>query len=139
MTEEIVLPKFEEEDVLRLLSICRNLNNKVAIEIFKNGRTSLRFLPDHLNADKVDWLRRKRNSVLYFGLSTDALYKKMNGEELLLEEKYGLKQEEYTITPGSVPIRVRGAGLIGALSITGLSPEEDHALAVSLLQELLEE
>lgn len=139
MTEEIVLPKFGEEDVLRLLSICRRQTNKAAIEIFKNGRTSLRFLPDHLNADKTDWLRRKRNSVLYFGLSTAALNKKLNGEELLLETKYGLRREAYTITPGSVPIRVRGAGLIGALSITGLSPEEDHALAVSLLQKLLEE
>jgi len=41
-----------------------------------------------------------------------------------------LAASDYAVTGGSVPIRVRGAGVVAALTLSGLSSEEDHALAV---------
>lgn len=41
------------------------------------------------------------------------------------------------MTGGSVPIRVRGAGVVAALTISGLSSEDDHALAVEAIRAVL--
>lgn len=136
--EKRILKGFTEEDGLLALRVLRELNPKAALEIFKNGRRTLLFLTDEMNPDKENWLRRKRNSVLYFGMSTHDLFKKCQGEESLLESKYGLNKADYTLTPGSIPISIEGVGLVGALSVTGLLPEEDHDLAMNLLQHVME-
>lgn len=134
--QELVLKKFTQEDVLQCFELLQKKNKKVAIEIFKNGRISLLYLPDQLNPDKIDWLKRKRNSVLYFGMSTKALNEKQNGDESLLVSKYSLDRSQYTIEMGAVPISVEGVGIIGSLAITGLTALEDHMLAIELLQEI---
>ncbi len=39
-------------------------------------------------------------------------------------------EEEYAFHGGSFPIIVKGTGLVGTLTISGLAQELDHALAV---------
>ncbi len=133
------LKTFSEEDALKVLSLLREKNKKAAVEIYVRGRRVLLFIPDAMAPDKEDWLRRKRNSVLYFGLSTQALFEKQSGDDGKIASKYGKSIEDYTFTPGSIPITLEGVGMIGALSITGLLPEEDHALAVWLMEKLMDE
>lgn len=130
----MVLSEFTEQDSLNMLKELRERNKKAALEIFKNGRRSLLFIPDHMSLDKENWLIRKRNAVLYFGLSTYDLHKKCDGDESLLETKYGLSLKDVTLVMGSIPLIVEGAGLIGAITVTGLLPEEDHELATELLK-----
>jgi uncharacterized protein (UPF0303 family) len=48
-----------------------------------------------------------------------------------------LSHEEYAVAGGSFPIRVRGVGLVAAVSVAGLSSEADHQLAVDGVRELL--
>ncbi len=98
----------------------------LGVEIFVFGRTCYQYLPDALGIDKADWLKRKRNSVLYFGMSTAALYEKCKHDESLLVTKYARKLEDYTLTPGSIPLRLKDSGLVGAITVTGLAPEDDH-------------
>lgn len=133
---ELILKKFTQEDVLLCLTLLQQKNPKVAMEIFKNGRTSLLYLPDSLNPDKIDWLKRKRNSVMYFGMSTKALNEKQQGNESVLVSKYALDPAQFTIEMGAVPIKVEGVGLIGCLALTGLAAMEDHRLAMELLEEI---
>ncbi len=133
------LNTFNEEDALKILTFLREKNKKAAVEVYVRGRRALLFIPDAMAMDKEDWLRRKRNSVLYFGLSTQALLEKQNGDEGKIMSKYGKSLEDYTFTPGSIPIILNDIGMIGALSITGLLPEEDHELAVWLMEKLIEE
>ena len=37
---------------------------------------------------------------------------------------------DYAITGGSFPVRVRAAGVVAAVTVSGLSSEQDHDLAV---------
>ena len=46
-----------------------------------------------------------------------------------------LDSTRYTLAGGSVPIRVLGAGVVAAVTVSGLSSEDDHALAVDALRE----
>lgn len=40
---------------------------------------------------------------------------------------------------GSFPVRVRGAGVIGAITVSGLSSDEDHQLVVDGIRNYLKE
>ncbi len=136
--DELVLKRFTEDDGLFALKTLRELNPAAALEIYKNGRRMLLFITDKMSPDKENWLERKRNSVLYFGLSTHDLNKKCDGQASVLESKYGLDKGNYTLVAGGIPIVIEGVGMVGALCVTGLLPEEDHDLAVNILHKVKE-
>ena len=104
---KINLNTFNEEDALTILAYIREMNKKAAVEVYVRGRRALLFIPDAMAQDKEDWLRRKRNSVLYFGLSTQALFEKQQGDEGKIESKYGKSIADYTFTPGGFPSSFR--------------------------------
>lgn len=139
MTEPVILKYFTTKDALRLLHLLLETLPQAALEVYHSGRPGVVYIPENLAPDKADWLRRKRNSVLYFGLSTQALFEKQKGDESLLASKYGRELKDYTWTPGGIPLQVKEVGLVGAVTVTGLKPEEDHALALELLRTLQEE
>ena len=51
--------------------------------------------------------------------------------------KYGLSMQDHMPAAGSFPITVLGAGVIGAITLSGLLPWEDHALIVQTLARFL--
>jgi uncharacterized protein (UPF0303 family) len=55
-----------------------------------------------------------------------------------LVERYGLPVADYASHGGSFPLRVVGAGLIGAVTVSGLPQRDDHQLAVEALCALLD-
>ncbi len=128
----------DDEVILQILQDLRSIEKKAAIEIYCNGKTALQFIPGAMSPDKQNWLRRKRNTVLHFGMSTMEFHKKIQGDASLISEKYGLDASAYTVVPGAIPLEMEYGGVVGCLAITGLSPEEDHALAERLLQNAIE-
>lgn len=48
-------------------------------------------------------------------------------------ESQGLTADEYSLEAGAVPLYLSNVELVGALSISGLDPTEDHALAIEVL------
>jgi uncharacterized protein (UPF0303 family) len=53
-------------------------------------------------------------------------------------ERYSLPDADYAAHGGCFPIHVSGAGIIGAVTISGLSQRDDHNLAVEAICLLLE-
>lgn len=88
-------------------------------------------------ADNARWIRRKRNVVLHFLQSSYAIGRKLAAQNATLPAKFGLSDEDYAAHGGSFPISVKGAGCIGAVTVSGLPQREDHALVVSVLAEML--
>ena len=41
---------------------------------------------------------------------------------------------DYAVTGGSVPVRVAGAGVMAAVTVSGLASEDDHRLAASCMR-----
>lgn len=62
--------------------------------------------------DKNNWLKRKRNTVLYFEMSSFDINKKLANDSSLLVSKYGLNLKDYCLTPGAVPIILKDLGVI---------------------------
>ena len=58
---------------------------------------------------------------------------------LSLAERYLVDAHEFAAHGGAFPIRVRGVGLVGTMTVSGLPQEEDHRLVVSVLEQFLAE
>ena len=51
--------------------------------------------------------------------------------------QHELSLQEYAAHGGAFPIRVRGTGLVGTMTVSGLPQEEDHRLVVTVLEHFL--
>jgi len=86
------------------------------------------------------WVARKRKTVLRWGVSTWYMHNKFSGDEVAFAAKYGLGATggEYAIHGGGVPIRVKGVeGIVAVVVVSGLKQEEDHAVIIETVGELL--
>ncbi|KAL4887151.1 DUF967 domain protein [Aspergillus karnatakaensis] len=105
-------------------------------------------------ADNEVWVRRKRNTVLRWGLSSWAMRQKMiagrggdaNGVEEAFVGKYALKSssggvtaDEFAIHGGGFPVRVRGVdGVVGVIVVSGLAQQDDHQVIVEAVRGFIE-
>lgn len=53
-----------------------------------------------------------------------------------LEEKMALPIRDFAVHGGGFPIRVSGAGYVGAVTVSGAPQREDHAIVVAVLAEM---
>ena len=85
------------------------------------------------------WIARKENTVYTFFESSyeKSLYMKLKNDSI--GPRYGLNGADYAAAGGSVPVQVRGMGIAGTVTVSGLTEEEDHTLAAEVMREYLEE
>jgi uncharacterized protein (UPF0303 family) len=107
----------------------------VAIEIRRPGSVLFAVSLPGASPDRMVWATKKGSVVL-----------RLDKSSALAREEFGdfdpasigwLSHEEFAVAGGSFPIRVKGVGLVAAVSVAGLSSEDDHALAVDTLREWL--
>jgi uncharacterized protein (UPF0303 family) len=83
--------------------------------------------------DNPNWVRRKRNCVERFFRSSYATGLALAKDGRSLQEKFGLPDTDFAPHGGSFPIMVKGAGCIGAVTVSGLPQRQDHAMVVEAL------
>ncbi|HHT9024641.1 TPA: heme-degrading domain-containing protein [Burkholderia cenocepacia] len=90
---------------------------------------------DALDSDALDSdaIRRRQNTVLRFGQSSLAVGARFRRAGWSLRSQ-GLSDDDYALDGGGVPLRIAGAGIVGAMTIAGLGSEADHALVVECLR-----
>ena len=87
-------------------------------------------------------MARKRKTVLRFGVSTWYMHNKFAGDEAAFKAKHALGEQatEYAIHGGGWPVRVRGVeGVVAVVVVSGLKQEQDHAVIIQAVAEMLEE
>jgi uncharacterized protein (UPF0303 family) len=107
----------------------------VTIEIRLAGHTIFLYAMPGTAPVNADWARRKRNVVELLGRSSYAVGLDQAQKQVSLEENTGLPLRDYATHGGSFPLRVRGVGLVGAITVSGLPQRDDHALIVAVLAE----
>lgn len=108
-------------------------NGKVAIEIALYDRTLFHAALPGTDVANGQWVRRKRNTVLALGTSTLAVGMKLARAGQSLEERYGLSATDHACDGGGFPLRLRGLGVIGAVTASGLPSLDDHRLVTEVL------
>lgn len=106
----------------------------ICIDIYAYSKQLFHYCGDRCTPSNERFIKKKRNSVLFFGHSTKFLYRKNNGNQEVLSQKYGLNTTDYTLTPGGFPIKLKDSGIVGTICVSGLEPEEDHKLVLMLME-----
>jgi uncharacterized protein (UPF0303 family) len=81
------------------------------------------------STDNAEWVRRKVNTVRRFQRASYRMVLERGGDGVF-PDVINAPGSDFVIAGGGFPIRVRGAGIIGALTISGLPGRRDHGVAV---------
>lgn len=88
-------------------------------------------------ADNPEWVRRKFNGVRRFHRSSYRMVLEQNREDRLFPPSRALDAADYVLAGGGFPLRIKGLGPIGAITISGLPERDDHQVAVDAVCEEL--
>jgi len=130
----LVLSRFDENDAWSLGSWLRGAAQErglgVVIDVRRVGQQLFYAAMPGTTPDNPEWVRRKSNVVLRFHRSSYAVGLEMQEKKSNLTERYGLPLIDYATHGGSVPVRVKGVGVVAAVTVSGLPMREDHELAI---------
>jgi len=138
---EIVFECFDHLTALELGQLMTHeaLKNdlKIVIDISKPNQQLYYYACNYTSPDKGDWVRRKRNVVFQFHTSSIYIAEKLSKDNATLEDKYGLSTKTHVAAGGAVPILVEGVGVIGAITVSGMKPHEDHSFIINTIKAYL--
>jgi uncharacterized protein (UPF0303 family) len=132
----LVFPAFNEETAWRLGSRLRTLaldrNLIVVIDVRRPAHPLFYAALPGTTPDNAEWVRRKSNVVFRFHRSSYAAGLDLEQKQSSLETR-GLPTADYASHGGSFPIRVVNAGIVAAVTVSGLPQRADHELVVEAL------
>jgi uncharacterized protein (UPF0303 family) len=135
----LILSRFDADTALTLglslVAIARARTLPVLIDIRSPAHTYFRAMLPGADALNDRWARRKSNAVFLFGASSLLVGARLRAQGKTLADQ-GCNLDEFADHGGGFPLRVPGAGIVAALTISGLPQLDDHALAVEALTPL---
>ncbi|QUJ69406.1 heme-degrading domain-containing protein (plasmid) [Photobacterium sp. GJ3] len=138
--QTLQLNHFNHETAWALGSLLKTLAESrqasVAIEVYGFGQVLFSYAMPETNSDHLDWIRRKRNSVLRYGKSSYYLGCYNAQKQRVFESQPHVNAMDYCAHGGAFPIRIKGSGLVGVVTVSGLPQADDHALVTAALKEI---
>lgn len=131
--QDLVLSVFDEDvayalgSAIRARALADNLS--LVVDIRTWDRQMFFAATAGTSLDNAEWVRRKINSVRRFQRASYRLVLERGEEPFSVQS--GADPADYVIAGGGFPIRVKGAGIIGCLTISGLPGRDDHSVAVA--------
>ena len=89
------------------------------------------------SVDNDEWIKRKVRLVYRFGHSSFYIGQVLKSKGKRLEEVYLISEGTFAPHGGCFPVIVKGTGLIGTITVSGLAQEDDHRLVVNAIREFL--
>lgn len=138
--EKFIFDHFTNDDALKLgkimQDICADYDVSFGCEVFLNGITIFKSMPEGTGRLNDGWMKRKIETVLLTGWSTMRLW--------AFNEMIGIKRNpsivpvtDYVTCGGGFPINVKGAGVIGAIAASGPGDQIDHEFCIEALERFL--
>jgi uncharacterized protein (UPF0303 family) len=135
---ELVLDAFTLEDAWRLGSALaeRAVRERlpVIIDVRRADCVLFRAALPGSTPDQADWVDKKSAVTLRFQASSLLVGLRMaeSGHDPFAGG--WLDPARYTLAGGSFPVRVTSAGLVGAVTVSGLTSDDDHTLILDALR-----
>lgn len=129
---------FIDEDLAMKMGIyvlrrARGMGKPVAVRITLNRRTLFAASMAGTKPESDDWIRRKEN--IAYATNGSSYYWECwceLGEHPL--EWRGMSYADFAPAGGCMPLKVKGVGMVGTLTISGMASHEDHALACETIE-----
>jgi uncharacterized protein (UPF0303 family) len=138
---ELQLPRLDAETAWelgsRLRATAAERKLAVVIDIRRFGQPLFYAAMEGTTPDNVEWVRRKSNVVARFLHSSYVAGIREKIKNYSFVESQGLALADYATHGGSFPLAVRGAGVVGSVTVSGLPQRADHELVVEALCAIL--
>lgn len=120
---------------MKVLAHAKAHNQNIAVQIDRLHHTVFLHVGETLNADKLNWLRRKINTAKHFEESSLAIKQDLHARDRTLCDPYQLDSKDHLAMGGAIPIVVKHAGMVGVIAVSGLTDVEDHQIIIDALAE----
>ena len=138
--EELIFTSFDHTDAwrlgYRLTEMAQAAGHAIGIDIRRPGLILFRAALPGITPDQESWIARKSALVLRMEASS-ALVEARLSSAGIDPVATGWLGADYAVTGGSFPVRVRGVGVVAAVTASGLSSQEDHDLIVEGIRQHL--
>lgn len=114
-------------------------NLSVTIDIQKGGHQLFHASLPGTSVDNDEWVKRKVRLVNRFGHSSYYMGQMLKHKAKSIEESYLIPESEFAAHGGCFPIIVKGTGMVGTITVSGLPQEEDHKFVVESIRAFLAE
>lgn len=122
---------------MAILERARREGKAVTIDVTRNGHQLFHYAFDGTSPDNDQWVLGKNRVVNRFGRSSLYIGTLLKNLGKTIREKYYLDPAEYRAHGGAFPVRVRNVGVVGTITVSGLTQEEDHEMVTSAVREYL--
>ncbi|KAJ5216163.1 uncharacterized protein N7498_002570 [Penicillium cinerascens] len=143
------LPDDQRRPALISIALATATSGGGSLHVLFQSATDSGTIPDNEN-----WVRRKRNTVLRWGVSSWAMRQKVvsgagsraaDVVEAAFVKKHALSSanggavaDEYAIHGGGYPIRVKGVeGVVAVVVVSGLKQEDDHQVVAETIRDVI--
>lgn len=135
--ETLVFPAFDEAVAFKIGAAIRERaltdNLPIIVDVRLWDRPLFYAAMPGSNASNPDWARRKINVVKRYLKSTYRLVLEQQRPDRTFKVGEGLDIVDYVLAGGGFPITVNGAGVIGAITVSGLPERDDHGVVVEAI------
>ena len=114
-------------------------NLPITINITRGEQQLFHFSMPGTSADNDEWVKRKVRLVNRFGHSSFYMGQALKHKGKTIEQSYLISESEFAAHGGCFPIIVKGTGMVGTITVSGLPQEEDHTLVVESIRAFLAE
>ncbi len=87
--------------------------------------------------DNLEWVRRKVRTVLRFEKASYLVGREHEKKNIVFSAIRGINPMKYALAGGGFPIRIKGVGVVGCVTVSGVPQRQDHAFVAESLSDIL--
>lgn len=138
---ELQFDHFDNDDAwtlgCRFVQVAQERGLPIVIDIRRFGQQLFHAALPATTAENDSWVERKIRVVNRFSDSSYLVGRRLAATETTLDRELGVDPIEFAAHGGSFPITIKGVGVVGTVTVSGLPQADDHALVVELLRQFI--
>lgn len=138
---ELQFSEFTNETALKiglsLIEKAKKDNKRITIDIARNGHQLFHYSFEGTSPDNDQWVIRKNRVVNRYYKSSYRMGISLLIAGKTLEQMLEVSTLEYAAHGGAFPIIIKNVGVVGTITVSGLTQDEDHNMVVSAIREYL--
>ena len=117
-----------------LVELARERGHAVTVDVRRPGHVLFHVALEGTTPDNDVWVERKVRVVERFHASSYLVGRRLAAKDRTLGPDQGVDPALFAAHGGAFPVRVRGVGVVGSVTVSGLAQADDHALVVEALE-----
>jgi len=109
----------------------------IAVDIMRGSHQLFHAAVSGSSPDNDEWIKRKARAAIRFGHSSFYIGELLKSRGQTIEKNYLVPESEFAAHGGSFPVIVKGTGMVGTITVSGLPSQDDHTLVVEAIRNYL--